>query len=209
MIKRGLPVTIAIIVGLITLAGLLFPTSPLSGSGNTLMRWAAFLAAFALLLGVLNLFVVHFNRLLSGNLYSGVLAISIVTVLALGYTDLVGLTTAGTARAFDWVQAPLEAAVASLLAFFLLFTGFQMLKHRRGFGTLLFIATAIFILISQALHTAVFIPATWSNLLAQATTFLDQIVVTSGVRGLLIGVALGTITLTIRILVGAERPYNQ
>lgn len=209
MIKHGLPVTIAILAGLITLAGLLLPTSPLGSAGNVLLRWAAFLAAFALLLGVLNLFIVHLNRLFKGNFYSGALVLSIITILALGFTDLIGLTSAATTRAFDWVQAPLEAAVASLLAFFLLFAGFQMLRYRRGLGATLFIATAIFVLISRAFTTATFIPTGVIELLTQATTFLDQVVVTSGVRGLLIGVALGTITLTIRLLAGAERPYNQ
>jgi len=209
MIKRGVPVTIAVVVGLVTLMGLLLPASPLSGPGNSLMRWAAFLAAFALLLGVLNLFAVHLSRLFRGNFYSGVLAISMVTVILLGFTDLLGLTSGGTAAAFDLVQVPLEAAFASLLAFFLLFAGFQMLRQRRGGWTFLFIATAIFILVSRAFSTATFLPASLLNLLEQVTTFLDQVVVTSGVRGLLIGVALGTITLTIRLLAGAERPYNQ
>jgi hypothetical protein len=209
MIKRGLPIAIAVVVGLITLLGLLLPASPLGNIGSTLLRWAAFLAAFALLLGVLNLFVVHLNRLFSGNFYSGVLVLSLLAVLALGFTDLMGLTSVAVARTFDWIQAPLEAAFASLLAFVLLFTGFQLLRHRRTLGTVLFILTAVFILISQALSTAIFVPESAAILLEQSAAFLDQVVVTSGMRGLLIGIALGTITLTIRLLAGAERPYNQ
>jgi hypothetical protein len=209
MIKRGLPITIAVVVGLTTLFGLLLPTTPFGSIGNSLLRWAAFLAAFALLLGVLNLFVVHLNRLFRGNLYSGTLALSLLAVLALGLTDLIGVTDAATALAFDWFQAPLEAAVASLLAFLLLFAGFQLLRHRRGLGTVLFIITAVFVLISQAFSTAAFLPEAAASLLARSATFLDQVVVTSGVRGLLIGIALGTITLTIRLLTGAEQPYNQ
>jgi hypothetical protein len=209
MIKRGLPIVIAVFVGITTLLGLLLPASPFGILGNTLLRWAAFLATFALLLGILNLFVVHLSRLFSGNLYSGALVVSILVVLGLSVTDLIGQTTGGVSMAFDWVQAPLEAAVASLLAFFLLFAGFQLLRRRRGLGPFLFILTAVFILVSRAFSTAIFIPASAIILLERATTLLDQVVVTSGMRGLLIGISLGTITLSIRLLAGTERPYNQ
>lgn len=209
MIKRGLPIIIAITVGVITLLGLLLPASPLGALGNSLLRWAAFLAAFALLLGVLNLFTVHLNRLFKGNGYSGVLVLSLLAVILLGVTDLIGTTSAGVDTAFDWIQAPLEAAFASLLAFFLLFAGFQLLKRRRNLGAVLFSLSAVFILLSQALMSATFVPTSVTTILGQTATFLDQVIVTSGVRGLLIGIALGTITLTIRLLAGIERPYNQ
>jgi hypothetical protein len=209
MIKRGLPIIIAITVGIITLSGLLLPATPLADLGNSLLRWAAFLAAFALLLGVLNLFTVHLNRLFKGNGYSGVLVLSLLAVIVLGVTDLIGTTSAGVDTAFDWIQAPLEAAFASLLAFFLLFAGFQLLKRRRNLGAVLFSLSAVFILLSQALMSATFVPASVTTILGQTAAFVDQVIVTSGVRGLLIGIALGTITLTIRLLAGIERPYNQ
>jgi type IV secretory pathway VirB2 component (pilin) len=209
MIKKGIPIIIAVTVGLITLLGLLLPATPLGNLGNVFLRWAAFLAAFALLLGVLNLFIVHLTRIFKGSGYSGVLVLSLLTVLVLGFTDLMGITTAGVETAFDWIQAPLEAAFASLLAFFLLFAGFHLLKRRRSFGAVLFIITAVFILLSQALITATFMPAAAVAFLSQTANFIDQVIVTSGMRGLLIGIALGTITLTIRLLTGIERPYNQ
>jgi hypothetical protein len=209
MIKKGIPILIAVTVGLITLLGLLLPATPLGNLGNVFLRWAAFLAAFALLLGVLNLFTVHLTRLFTGSGYSGVLVFSLLAVLTLGLTDVLGITTAGVETTFDWIQAPLEAAFVSLLAFFLLFAGFQLLKRRRGLGAVLFIISAVFILLSQALMAATFLPASVTTTLGQVTVFIDQVVVTSGVRGLLIGIALGTITLTIRLLAGLERPYNQ
>jgi hypothetical protein len=38
---------------------------------------------------------------------------------------------------------------------------------------------------------------------------IDSLFVTAGMRGLLIGVAIGTIMLSLRVLVGLERPYNK
>ena len=128
-IKRGLPLAIAIAFGLLTLAGLLLPVPALT---DLILGWVGFLAAVALLLGVLNLLAVHVQRTTTEkNPYSAVLVLSILTVFGLAVTDALSITDNGVAKAFDWVQVPLETALASLMAFFLLFLGFHMLKRRR------------------------------------------------------------------------------
>jgi hypothetical protein len=43
----------------------------------------------------------------------------------------------------------------------------------------------------------------------QVVEFVQNVVVTAGLRGLLIGVALGTLLLSLRLLMGVERPYNK
>ena len=64
-IRRGLlPVAIAISVGLLTLAALLVPLPEIS---DLILGWAGFLAAIALILGVLNLTTVSGNRWLHEN----------------------------------------------------------------------------------------------------------------------------------------------
>ena len=205
IVKRSIPLAIAIAVGLLTLAGLLLALPQLS---NLLLRWAAFLAAVALLLGVLNLFAVHFSRLFRGNFYSAVLVLSMLAVFVLALTDdVVNLTQNGVLTVFNWVQTPLEAALASLLAFFLLFTGFQLLKRQRSVGAVLFLLTVVLILLSNILTTTRFLPNNVGLLLTQVHNAITTIFVTSGMRGILIGVALGTLTLSLRLLVGAERPY--
>ena len=208
-VRKGLPVLVAVLVGVVTLIGLLMGDGLLAQAGDLLLQWAGFLAAFALLLGVLNLLLVHLGRLAQGSGYSAILVLSLLAVLGLGLTDLLGITEAGVALAFAWVQAPLEAALASLLAFFLLFAGFQLLKRQQTIGAALFAGTAIFLLSSRVLVTLPLLPENVGRVLAQANTWIDQIIVTAGMRGLLIGIALGTITLSLRLLAGIEQPYNR
>jgi hypothetical protein len=199
---------IAFVVGLLTLVTLLLGISPLS---NVITNWASFLATIALLLGVLNLLAVHLERTLSQfNIYSGILVLSMLAVFGLAVTDseLVGWTEDGLATTFNWIQAPLEAALASLLAFFLLIAGFRLLQRRRSVWSILFLATALFMLLSNALINAGIVPEQVSELLAQVRTAIDGIVVTAGMRGILIGVAIGTIMISIRLLLGLERPYG-
>ena len=206
MIKRNLPLAIAIAFGLLTLLGLLF----LPELSRLILSWAAFLAAAALLLGVINLFTVHLRRLANGrNLYSGVLIAGMAVVFGLAVTDELSITNNGVMTAFNWIQAPLEAALASLLAFFLLFAGFQTLKRQRSVWTVLFMATAVILLISQALTTTAFLPDNARDLLTAIQNSVNNIIAIAGMRGLLIGIALGAITLSLRLLLGIDQPYNK
>lgn len=206
MIKRSIPVAIAVAVGLLTFLGLLLNLPQLS---NLLLTWGSFLTAIALLVGVLNLFSVHASRLLKGNGYSGILVLSMLVVFTLAITDWRNITQNGVATVFNWVQFPLEAALSSLLAFLLLFSGVQLLRRQRNVGGVLFLLTALLVLLSTALATSRFIPNGLAETFGAVRDAIMTIFVTAGMRGILLGVALGTITLGIRLLVGVERPYNK
>jgi len=212
MLRRGLPLGIAIFFGVLTLVSLLFGLPEIS---NLILGWTAFLAGIALFLGTINLLAVHTyrsfrNRPFGGrNVYSGVLAISWVIVFGLGIADLFGWTDNAMSQAFRWVQAPLEAALASLLAFFLILSGIRMLQGRRTIWTMMFFITAVIVLFANAIITSPFLPDNINQLALQFRNLIQSLIVTAGIRGILIGVALGIITLTVRILVGVERPYNK
>lgn len=199
LFKRGLPVTVAVLTGLATLLGLLI-LPPLS---DLILGWAAVLAGAALILGILNLLRVHLRRVGEGNVYSLILVLSMLTVFGLALTDVVGVTTGGVDLVFLYVQAPLEAALASLLAFFLLFAGVRLLKHQRNIWSALFLLTAILVLFIQSP-----LPASLREVVEPVETVINRVLVVAGVRGLLLGVALGTITLSLRLLAGIERPYS-
>lgn len=208
LIKRHLPFAVAFLFGVLALAGILLGSVQIN---NLIMNWASFLAAAALLLGILNLFAVHIARLIGGrNLYSGVLVLGMVAVfgLAIADSEAVGLTDDGVTTVFNWVQAPLESALASLLAFFLLFAGFRLLQRRRSSWSLLFLSVALFMLISSALVSSALLPAEAIQWLRQIRETIDGIIVTAGMRGILIGVALGTIMISLRLLTGFDRPYS-
>ena len=199
LLKRGIPIAVTVIVGLGTLLGLLiFP--PLS---NVILGWAAFLAAVALVLGILNLLHIHLRRVVGGNIYSLLLVLSMLTVFALAVTDGLGVTEDGVGFIFTYVQAPLEAALASLLAFFLLFAGVRLLQRQRNLWAILFLLTALLVMLSQSP-----LPEALNEFVAPINAFVESVLVLAGMRGLLLGVALGTIMLSLRLLAGIERPYS-
>jgi hypothetical protein len=77
----------------------------------------------------------------------------------------------------------------------------RLLRWRIDLKTILFLATALLVLISTGPLTAQL------PLMSNLGGFI-QILSTGGARGILIGVALGTLTTGLRILFGADRPYG-
>ncbi|MCP4358655.1 MAG: hypothetical protein GY796_11610 [Chloroflexi bacterium] len=205
-IKKYLPLSIALLFGWLTLVGLLFNIPAIT---NLVLGWTSFLVAVALLLGVLNLFVVHFNRTVKRkNIYSFFLILSMLSVFTIAILDTRNITSGGLDLYFNWVQAPLEAALASLLAFFLLFAGFQLMKRQHTVWSLLFLVTAVLVLLADVLLVTSILPTRVETLFFQIQDVIRNVIVLAGVRGLLLGVALGTVTLAVRMLIGMERPYN-
>ena len=199
-LTRSFPVALAVSFGTLTLFGLLF----VPALSELLTGWALFLIGVALVLGIVNLLGVHTNRLAKGNVYSGILVLSMLVVFVLAITDGLGITDRGVRTVFELVQLPLEAAMASLLAFFLLFAGFRMLQRDHTKWAALFIVTVIIILASKLP-----LPAPFGDVMDQIGSFIDNYLVNAGVRGILIGVAIGMITVSLRVLTGSERPYSK
>ncbi len=198
--KQSLPLAMAYIFGVLALVGLLF----VPALAKTLTGWVGFLAAVALLIGILNLLSVHFRRLLQGNIYSIVLVISLLVMFGLGVADYIEVTDDAVSTAFINVQAPLEAALASMLAFFLLFSGVRVLQSRRSWWGLLFIGSVIVFLLGRTP-----LPGKIGELFTDFSTVLSDIFITAGMRGILIGVAIGAIAVSIRVLMGIDKPYNK
>jgi hypothetical protein len=199
-LKQSLPLVLAYIFGVLALVGLLF----IPGLAKTLTGWVGFLAAVAILIGILNLLSVHFRRLLQGNIYSIVLVISLLAMIGLGVTDYIEVTDDAVSIAFEYVQAPLEAALASMLAFFLLFAGVRVLRRRRSWWGLLFIGSVIIFLLGRTP-----LPGKIGEVVANFSDVLTGVFVTAGMRGILIGVAIGAIAVSIRVLMGIDRPYDK
>jgi hypothetical protein len=196
IIRQTIPRVLAVLFGLITL--LILGLAP--SQAGLFTGWASFLAAVALVLGILNLFGVHIRRIFRGNFYSLVLVIGLLATLVLGFTGLFG----GAATIFTYVQAPLEAALGALLAFFLFFAALRLLHRNHNMWTVLFVATVILVLLGITP-----MPAFLSDIFASINNFISLIFVSAGMRGILIGVALGTITVTLRLIFGSEQPYNK
>ena len=166
-----------------------------------LLGWAAIVATFALLLGVVNLLRVHIRRIQTRQkdwFYSGVLLISFAVTLLIGRA---GPASAGAQAVFQYVLRPLESTFFALIVFFIASAAYRAFRID-NFETFLFVAFAIIVLLGQ-------VPAgfqLWADL-PLVKEWVLRVPVLAGTRGILLGVSLGTIATGLRVLLAADRPY--
>jgi hypothetical protein len=206
-VKKILPITnaiIAIISGLFVLLGYFFP-GVFGGIQSTLIGWAIILAAFALLLGIFNLAMVHRKKASSegpGSIYSIVLLISlIITVIIVSISGPAGFWSLWV---FNTFQVPVEISLLAVLAVILVYAGARLLARRPKWNTVLFLLTVLVVLLGSV---PLFFFGEITPLSA-VRSWLAQVPAIAGARGLLLGVALGTVATGIRILIGVDRPYG-
>lgn len=205
--RKILPFTnaaIAVVAGIFVLLGYFFPTI-FGGIQSTLVGWAIILAAFALLLGIINLALVHWKKVTNktpGNLYSIVLLVSlIVTVVLVSFSG----PTGGLALwIFNNFQLPVEISLMAVLAVILIYSAARLLARQPRWSAILFLATVLLVLLGSVplLFIGEIAP------LSAVRAWLTQVPAVAGARGLLLGVAIGTVATGLRILLGMDRPYG-
>lgn len=205
--KIILPITnaiIAVVAGLFVLLGYFFP-GLFGGIQSVLIQWAIILAAFALLLGIFNLAMVHWKKIGTegpGSIYSIVLLISLFITIIIA--SIAGPTGSWTLWVFNTFQVPVEISLLAILAVVLVYAGARLLTRRPKWQTILFLITVLIVLLGSV---PLFLIGEVTPL-ATIRDWLAQVPAIAGARGLLLGVALGTVATGIRILIGIDRPYG-
>jgi hypothetical protein len=206
-LKKILPTSnaiIAVISGLLVLLGYFFP-GVFGNIQSILIGWSIILAAFALLLGIFNLAFVHWKKTKAGG--TGGIN-SIVLLVSLGITiilvSLSGPTGALSLWIFNSFQVPVEISLLAVLAVVLVYAAARLLTRKPKWYTVLFLVTVLIVLLGSV---PLFFLGEVAPLVA-LRGWLAQVPAVAGARGLLLGVALGTVATGIRILMGVDRPYG-
>jgi hypothetical protein len=201
MILRVIATAIAVLAALTVLAGTFWPISPLQEIRTILLQWAMILGCFAFTLAFLNLLRANLKRLQRKG--RGRIPSLIIVLFALGTTglilwelftvDQIGIWGQNVMRA---VLVPGESALLALTAVTLLAAGVRALRNRRTFSSLLFMLVVVLMLVR-----AVPVPV-----VGDISNWIERVLATAGMRGLLLGVALGSIIAGLRAIF-VTRPY--
>ena len=200
---RPVSLALAVTTGLLILAGYFVP--PLSGILRILLNWAIIVAGAATIVGVFNLILVHGTRIHNrerGGLYSALLLISLFATFTFGLA--LGPDHPDMRRLIGAIVVPVESSLMALLAVSLLYGAMRLLRRRAELMSAVFLATAVLMLIASA--TLPFGDA--FGLHDFVRPWLQHVLSLGGARGMLIGIALGTLVTGLRVLLGAERPYE-
>ncbi|MFZ6021772.1 MAG: hypothetical protein ACOYXO_19410 [Chloroflexota bacterium] len=196
---------IAIASGLLVLLGAFLPVPVLLSVRQILLSWTIPVAAAAGLIAILNLLSVHWRKLNSArerDYYSIILLLAFVGTFIAGL--LLGPTDPNFQKVVTYIQFPVEASLMGVLTVTLTYASIRLFQRKRGWLAVLFTASTLLflILLSGFLNIAENIPFV-KDLLAALNTLPI-----AGARGILLGIALGSITTGLRILIGADRPYS-
>jgi hypothetical protein len=204
--RNVIPAAIAISVGLFTLLGYFFNGVVPLTLRLILTDWAVMLGALAVILGLVNLMMVHARRIEAqsqGWLYSA------LTVAALLVTLIAGLLEGGNLYApdsisnllFNGVIVASQATLASLVMFFLVVAAVRMLRTKPNPWSILFLAVIVITLVA-------WLPFRQMGLANAFRDWMISVPAAAGARGIVLGVALGTVAIGLRVLTGVERPYK-
>lgn len=203
--KRFLSPAIAIAVGLLVLLGYFFENTSLASVRMVFVQWAVLLSAGAVFVGVLNLFLVHFNKITDkkkDRFYSLFLLAALLLTLTFGF--LYGPTDPVMVNIFNAVILPVEASLMAVMAITLIYAAIRLLRRRADVMSIIFLMTAVVVMLGAAPTPFFQIPLVGDLLRPKIITVLS----TSGARGILIGVGLGTLLTGLRVLMGIDRPYG-
>ncbi len=201
--RLQIPLLITLIVGLFMLGQFFVPHKTGEEIYDALLVWARIIGAFALVLGIGSLFQRHVANIRRRRPEWGY---SVVTLVSFAVMVVLGLwwgKDEGTP--FDWlfinVQVPLDATMFSLLAFFVASAAYRSFRARSPEATLLLLSAVVVML------GRVPVGESLSHKLPAATEWIMSVPTVAAKRGILLGVALGAIATSFRIIVGIERGH--
>jgi hypothetical protein len=102
------------------------------------------------------------------------------------------------------IQAPVEISLMAVVAVVLSLAGLRLIQHRKDGMAIVFLASAILFLLLGSGWLPAGIPGT---LYGSLVGFIHNLPL-AGARGILLGVALGSLAAGVRILLGTDRPYS-
>jgi hypothetical protein len=229
--KRTVPLLIASITGLVLVVASFVPFA--ESWGETAMIWFDILASIAFVIGAGNILKVCLKKISDRRAGWGY---ALVTLIAFLITLSVGLFKIGVhpseqfatkpwsgdyvsnGSAFWWayqyVYLPLAATMFSLLAFYIASASFRAFRAKNT-EALILLTTAFIVLLGQASFgdsITAFLPALPYGLdqdlqFSSITSMIMNVFNLAGNRAIMLGIALGVVSLSLKILLGVDRSY--
>jgi hypothetical protein len=199
---RVVTVALAVAAGLIVLLGYFYP-SQLQPLRVVLIDWAIVIAGMAVLVGIFNLAAVQMEKIRAGqkgSAYGALLVISLIVTFGLGL--ILGPENPYMRLTMDAIIVPVEASLMAILAVTLIYASIRLLRRRVDVLSVVFLAVAVVFLI--LMMPTPFGPIPGDRALLDFLGMFSR----GGARGLLIGIALGTLLTGLRVLFGVDRPYG-
>jgi hypothetical protein len=207
--KREIPIIITFLTGFLCVVAFFVPHQPFGGLQQRFLIWYAIIAGFTMILGLDSLVKYNVKKIRQrkqGWQYSYVLLFGLILVLVTGFQSWFKYNTPFELRSsfmysYIHIIVPLQATMFALLAFFISSAAYRAFRARTFEATLLLIAAAIVMLGRVPIGKMI-----WDKI-PMFSDWLLNIPQLAAKRGIQIGVYLGGVVMSLRIILGIERTY--
>ena len=225
--KRNVPLLITALGGFVLIIAYFIPAT--QGWGEVAAIWFDVLASIAFVLGGGNLLKIHLKNISDRKIGW---AYSAITLAAFFITLLVGLGKVGVnpnpqypdyalaghyreiGSPFWWLYEyafkPLTATMFAMLAFYISSAAFRAFRAK-NLEAILLLSTAFIILLGRTfagVYLTSWFPDWMSGLkIENLTIFIMSVFNTAGNRAIMIGIALGIASTSLKVLLGVDRSY--
>jgi len=209
--RKTLPIVIVFIVAVLMMSDYFVVLPPVDQAGvswtsstvKALQNWGIILTAFTLGFGAVNLFLFHGKQISRRTPDQWMFSLWLLIVIVI--FTVVGVGYGATSDQYNWLYNSsyfaLSATVYSSLGFYMTSGVYRALRVK-NIESGIFLVVGVIVLAKNAPALTVYIPA-----LVPAVDFITQILTTGAQRGIMIGGALGAISLGIRTMVGRETGF--
>ncbi len=220
--RREIPLLITFIIGTALVVALFIPAEPFPELDSEFSVWFDIIAVFAFFLGAGNLIAVHTDKITRKHPDK---FFSMVTLFGFLFTIVVGIFKVGGAPGlkgnyiaegtwfkliYDSVFTPLSSTMFSLLAFFVASASYRAFRAKTREATIL-LAAAFIILVGRTplgYYLTFWLPEPLQFLhIPTLSAWILSFPNLAGQRAIMIGIALGIISTSLKLILGIERSY--
>ncbi|MBD3170693.1 MAG: hypothetical protein GF307_14540 [candidate division Zixibacteria bacterium] len=212
--RREIPMILTGFVGFVYIIQFFVPHAPFDIMEGLLTDWMLIIFAFAIWLGALNLLKVSLDKIYrKGKDWQ----YSIVTVFGFLLIAIPGFFFSGGRRfqdpgtAFDYiyqnVYTPLSATMFAMLAFFVASASYRAFRARTKEATMLLLAAFVVMLGRVPVGDMItqWLPEGYR--LSQVADWIMNYPNMAGQRAIMIGIGLGIVSTSLRLILGIERSH--
>ena len=210
--RREIPLLITGIVGFVFVIQYFIPHWPFNMFNTWFTDWFSIIAAFAIWLGALNLMKISIQKVQRRKEdwgYAAVIILSFLLIVIIGFVEGEGFREKGTMFdwLYEWVYSPLSSTMFAILAFFVASASYRAFRARNFEATLLLVAAFLVMLGRVPIGDILtgFMPDNWQ--MSQVASWIMTFPQTAGQRAIMIGIALGLVSTSLRIILGIERSH--
>ncbi|HLB02920.1 MAG TPA: hypothetical protein VJM77_07300 [Nitrospiria bacterium] len=202
--KRQFPLFIAFVMGVVFIFQYYIPHPYSEGMLTEVSEWLRIISGFAIILGIASLSHLHYKKIQRkepGWGYSYVVYLSMIITVVVGLWSGGKEEGSGLGWIYNYTLVPLQGTMFSILAFFVASAAYRAFRAKTKEATVLLIAGTIVMFGRVPLGEYLV-----SNIGGLAEWILN-VPNTAARRAILIGISLGVIATSLKIIFGIERGY--